>query len=322
VLKAGAGGYKGEIPIGFHIKLAEGMIGSVAQTGEALVANDVSKEPNYLFIEELTDTRSELAVPIRIGTTTLGVLDIESTEINAFDKTEMFTAQTLADQIAIAIENARLYQDTRDMAVLEERNRLARDLHDAVSQTLFSTSLIAEVVPSLWEKNQDEGRRRLEEVRQLTKGALAEMRMLLLELRPAALLDTELEVLLRQLAESITGRARIPVEVKVKGQCTVSPDVKVALYRIAQEALNNVAKHAGAREVKVNLLCKPDKVTLKITDDGKGFDMSRVPSDSLGVGIMRERARDIGASLSVQSWLSHGTEIMVVWDNLSREGKL
>jgi len=98
-------------------------------------------------------------------------------------------------------------------------------------------------------------------------------------------------------------------------------EVKIALYRIAQEALNNVAKHAGAAEVKVDLICQPEKVTLTITDDGQGFDMSSLAPDSLGLGIMRERAADIGASLSVESSIGHGTEIMVIWHNLPGEDK-
>jgi len=220
------------------------------------------------------------------------------------------------------IERLQSMESRLATVAAEERNRLARDLHDAVSQTLFSASLIAEVLPRLWERNHEEGLRRLEEVRQLTRGALAEMRTLLLELRPAALVEAELPHLLSQLAESISGRTRVPVTVSTDGDCSFPADVKVALYRIAQEALNNVAKHAGAKEVNVTLLCEPDKVTLKITDDGKGFDIGSVPSDSLGLGIMRERAGDIGASLSVQSQVGHGTEIVIVWDKLSWEGTL
>jgi len=214
-----------------------------------------------------------------------------------------------------------LAQAIKENAAAAERNRLARDLHDAVSQTLFSASLIAEVLPRLWERNPEDGRKRLEEVRQLTRGALAEMRTLLLELRPSSLIEAELPYLLNQLGESISGRAGLPVTVSVEGQFSFPTEVKVALYRIAQEALNNVSKHAGAGQANVNLLCESDRITLKITDDGRGFDVSSIPLDSLGLGIMRERAEDIRASLSVQSRTGQGTEIMVVWQNVSRENK-
>lgn len=202
-------------------------------------------------------------------------------------------------------------QQLREKATLEERTRLARDLHDAVSQTLFSASLIAEVVPRLWEKNIEEGRRRLEEIRQLTRGALAEMRTLLLELRPAALADAEISDLIRQLAESITGRARIPVTVEMDGHCELAVDTKIALYRIAQEALNNVAKHSGASSSRVRLNCRSDGVELIINDDGKGFNQEAVQAESLGIGIMKERARRIGADLAISSQPGCGTEVRV-----------
>jgi GAF domain-containing protein len=134
ILRAGVGGYRGDAPIGLPLHAATGIVGWVAQTGEPLLANDVSKEPKFIFLEELADTQSELAVPIRISHETLGVLDIESAELNAFDEVDLFTAQTLADQIAIAIENTRLYQETGEMAVIEERNRMAREIHDTLAQ--------------------------------------------------------------------------------------------------------------------------------------------------------------------------------------------
>ena len=205
----------------------------------------------------------------------------------------------------------------KEKAATAERSRLARDLHDAVSQTLFSASLIAEVLPRLWERNQAEGKKRLEEVRQLTRGALAEMRTLLLELRPAAFADAELGDLLHQLGESVTGRARVPVDVTVDGECRLSPDVKIALYRIAQEALNNVAKHSRASRAKVNLDCKDNIITLSIRDNGHGFDARNVPPDSLGLGIMRERARGINADITLESKIGEGTEVKVIWHNLS-----
>jgi len=203
----------------------------------------------------------------------------------------------------------------KEKATREERTRLARDLHDAVSQTLFSASLIAEVIPRLWERNTEEGRKQLEEIRQLTRGALAEMRTLLLELRPAALADAEISDLIRQLAESITGRARIPVMVEVTGHCALNADTKIALYRIAQEALNNVAKHSGASSSRVSLNCQPHRVQLVISDNGKGFDQEKIQAESLGIGIMKERARGIGADQIISSIPGKGTEVRVNWKN-------
>jgi PAS domain S-box-containing protein len=210
-----------------------------------------------------------------------------------------------------AEEALKQAQREKEEAAAVERTRLARDLHDAVSQTLFSASLIADVLPRLWDKNVDEGRRRLEEIRQLSRGALAEMRTLLFELRPAALADAELGYLLHQLAESVTGRSRIPVEVHVEGECDLQPEIKVALYRITQEALNNVAKHAGASSARVNLNCDSGEILLVISDNGKGFDVAKVHPESLGIGIMRERAKGVGAELKIASKIGDGSEVIV-----------
>ncbi|MGC9334647.1 MAG: histidine kinase, partial [Anaerolineae bacterium] len=257
--------------------------------------------------------RSYLSAPIIIKDQVYGAISLFYDHPRAFSAEEIQLAKSFANQAALAVENARLRTKAQEAAVAAERNRLARDLHDAVTQTLFSASLIAEVLPRLWERNPDEGRQRLGELRELTRGALAEMRTLLLELRPAALEEAHLTDLLRQLAESVTGRARVPVAFESEGACDLSAEVKVALYRIAQEALNNVAKHAGAGEATVRLHCWPGRVELCVCDDGLGFDPASLPPDSLGLGIMRERALAIGAKLSVESQAGQGTEIRVVW---------
>ncbi|MBC8449200.1 MAG: GAF domain-containing protein, partial [Chloroflexi bacterium] len=191
VLKAGVGGYISGVPsLGDRLKIGEeGILGWIAATGEPLLVNDVSREPRYYATPTLPHTRSELGVPIKVRGQVVGALDVQSTELDAFDQDDLTTLQTMADQIGAAVENARLFAQLERSAVAAERSRLARDLHDAVTQTLFSASLIAEVLPRIWERNPEEGRRRLEELRQLTRGALAEMRTLLLELRPSALVD-------------------------------------------------------------------------------------------------------------------------------------
>src|SRR5690606_12728034 len=126
---------------------------------------------------------------------------------------------------------------------------------------------------------------------------LAEMRTLLMELRPAALVEARLPDLVRHLAEAVTGRARIPVEMHLDGERRLPPEVQVALYRITQEALNNVAHHSAAEHARVTLLCSDAGVTLRVEDDGRGFDVDRVPPERLGLGIMRERAQAIGARI-------------------------
>jgi signal transduction histidine kinase len=279
-------------------------------------------------IQDLSTTVSDhfcasLTVPLTIEDDLFGAVTLYYEKRREFSDEEVDLVVSFADQAALAVENARLRDEVKKAAVTAERNRLASDLHDAVTQTLFSSSLIADVLPRIWEANPEEGRRRLEELRQLTRGALAEMRTLLLELRPAALVDAELSDLLHQLADSITGRARVPVSVEIEGaaeslfreegQRKLPVDVKVALYRIAQESLNNVAKHADATQATLSLQFMPDRVNLHIRDDGSGFDMESVPPESLGLGIMRERAEAIGAALTIESQVGRGTEIRVEW---------
>lgn len=210
------------------------------------------------------------------------------------------------------LANERLRAKAAQDAVTAERTRLARDLHDAVTQTLFSTTLIADVLPAIWEMNPAEGRRRLEEVRHLTRGALAEMRTLLVELRPNALVEVPLPTLLRQLTEALAGRARLRIELSAAVDCPLPAEVQVGLYRIAQEALNNVVKHAQASQAFVTLRGGA-AVRLTVADNGAGFDPSTVTADHLGLKIMRERADALGAQLSVYSEPGEGTQISVVW---------
>ena len=218
-----------------------------------------------------------------------------------------------------------------ELAVLQERSRLARELHDAVTQTLFSASLIAQALPDSWKRDQTEGQKLLKELEQLNRGALAEMRTLLLELRPAALIETRLDDLLHQLSEAVTGREGIPVTTMVEGECVLPPNVHVAVYRIAQEALNNVVKHARADQASVSLRCtsmppalaggerQQMRVELIVEDDGRGFDQARVPLDHLGLGIMRERAQSVGAALEIDSAPGSGTRITMIW--LAEKGR-
>lgn len=174
----------------------------------------------------------------------------------------------------------------------------------------------------MYEKDRAEGERRLAELRELTRGALAEMRALLLELRPAALQEAEIEELLRQLTEAVTGRARVSSTLEVEGRCELPVEVKIVLYRIAQEALNNVVKHAVATEVTIHLSCDEGGARLRIHDDGRGFDSTVLSADSLGIGIMRERAETVGAQLDVQSETGRGTTVSVMWKCPGRQGSI
>ena len=207
-----------------------------------------------------------------------------------------------------------LAEKAADEAVTADRTRLARDLHDAVTQTLFSASLTAEVLPDLWDMDVDEAKRSTEELRQLTRGALAEMRTLLLELRPAALTQTRLNDLIKQLCEAFIGRSRLPIKLNIEGECELPPEVQIAIYRIAQESLNNVFKYARATQVDVSLSISKSSVHFETCDNGVGFDMSTSKPTSLGMRIMRERAEAIGAVLHINSTPGSGTCVEVTWN--------
>jgi len=254
-----------------------------------------------------------LSVPFQVKGRVYGDISLYYRSPRQFTDDEIELAVSFADQIALAVENTRLRIQVEESAASEERNRLARELHDAVTQTLFSASLIADVLPRLWERKPELGRERLEELRELTRGALAEMRTLLLELRPASLTESSLDELLRQLTEAVIGRSRIPITLTIDGQRPLPPEVQVAFYRIAQESLNNVVKHADASQAAIQLAYNAEQVSLSIEDDGRGFDVDRVPPSSLGLGIMRERGAKIGAELQVSSQIGRGTRVSVTW---------
>jgi signal transduction histidine kinase len=251
----------------------------------------------------------------------VGLLEDVTEEKHAAEKLaeqEAKHLQMLEERLAerteeLSAANERLRDQAAQDAVTAERTRLARDLHDAVTQTLFSTTLIADVLPDLWALNPVEGRRRLEELRQLTRGALAEMRTLLVELRPNALVEVPLATLLRQLTEAMVGRSRLAIQLSAEGERRLPPDVQVGLYRIAQEALNNIVKHARATQAVVTLRLG-EAVRLTVADDGAGFDPVAVTADHLGLKIMRERAEAIGARFSIYSEPGDGTQVSVVWE--------
>jgi two-component system nitrate/nitrite sensor histidine kinase NarX len=265
--------------------------------------------------------QSVVSVPLVAKGEILGVLNLATRRSRTITPEERSLLASIGQQAGMAVDNARLYEQAEAAAAAAERNRLARELHDAVSQTLFSASMIADVLPRLWERDQDEARRRLDMLRRLTRGAMAEMRTLLLELRPTALMEADLSELLEQLGKAVEGRAQVEVRLEVERVSGLPTDVKVALYRIAQEGLNNVAKHADASRVDLSLRADGEGVELRIRDDGRGFDPRHTPRDHFGLTNMCERAESVGAELAVTSEIGRGTEIAVVWRGAKAEGR-
>jgi two-component system nitrate/nitrite sensor histidine kinase NarX len=238
-------------------------------------------------------------VPLAVKGRIIGGIGIAHAEADTFTTHQANLALTMANQAAITMVNAQLYEQAQTLATLQERQRLAQNLHDAVNQSLFSAGLIAEVLPRLWE-----------------------MRGLLAELRPQVLIDSELGDLLHQLGNAFTGRTNIPVVVTVTDQGPLPADVQVAFYRLCQEAFNNIAKHARASQVTIRLEYDAGALELHIRDDGQGFDPERTPSGHYGLNMMRERAEAVGMMLSVTSQPGHGTEIAIRWTELPEQTAL
>jgi signal transduction histidine kinase/streptogramin lyase len=257
-----------------------------------------------------------LAVPLVMNDKIDGGLVLLYNHPRVLGEEDLKIAVNFADHAALAIANAELRSQAEEIAVSAERSRLARDLHDAVTQTLFATSLIAEILPRLWDRNPEAGKQKIAEIRELTRGALAEMRTLLMELRPTALEDVPLPELLQQLSEAFTGRARIPVTQDVCRTIVLPSQVKIGFYRIAQETLNNIQKHSRATQVAIQLQEMDGQVMLCIVDNGIGFTPGNSSPDHFGLGIMEERAQNIGARFIITSRAGEGTKISVFWNHI------
>jgi GAF domain-containing protein len=281
------------------------------------VNDPLMSSPRVRDIINREGIRSAIGAPIIVSGQAFGLFGVAFCSPHKPTRDEQRLVQSIAQRAGVAIHNARLFEQAQQVATAEERQRLARELHDAVTQTLFSASLIADVLPRLTERNPQEGRQRLEELRGLTRGALAEMRTLLLELRPAALVETPFGQLLQQLADSTASRGGLQILVRSEGQPHVLPaEVQISLYRIAQEALNNTTKHAHAKRADLQFRWRARGVSMKVSDNGRGFDPANTPPGHLGLSIMRERARTIGARLRVQSTPGGGTLVNVSWRGL------
>jgi two-component system nitrate/nitrite sensor histidine kinase NarX len=294
--------------------------------------NDVwSEDPAAQLLRSLLNDQADLLlegikawmwIPLAVKDRVIGGMGIAHAEPDAFTIHQANLALTMANQAAITMVNAQLYEQAQTLATFQERQRLAQNLHDAVNQSLFSAGLIAEVLPRLWEQDPVKGRQSLEDLHRLTRGALAEMRGRLAELRPEVLIDSELGDLLRQLGSAFTGRTNIAVTLTIVGQGELPADVQVAFYRLCQEAFNNIAKHAQAGQVAIHLEYAADALDLRIYDDGQGFESEQIPSGHYGLSMMRERAEAVGMVLSVASRPGRGTEITIHWTAMAEKRAL
>ena len=299
--------------------------GWVAAHGLPLLSNDLAGEPRIATITpEMHATGSQIAVPLRSGGRVIGAITAAAPQINAFTYEDVDLLEAVAAQIGGPIGGALLYQETQQLAeqvrrraqeaaVLEERSRLARDLHDSVSQQLFSMTLTAQAARTQLEKNPARAAAQLERLQETAAAALAEMRALIFQLRPPALSEQGLIAALQQHVAALGRREGLNVAFDVVGEEVHVRGNEQALFRIAQEALNNVLKHAGTCQVDVHLALSPEQITLSIHDDGRGFSARDDPGNGRHLGLisMRERATELGGRFSLSSAPGQGTTITV-----------
>jgi signal transduction histidine kinase len=286
--------------------------GEAAQNNKALMINDLAVDMDYLADPNLPDTRAELVIPLRMGGQVTGTIDVHSASPEVFSEEDLLVIQSLADQIAIAIENARLYDQSKNLAVLEERNRLGRELHDSVTQSLYSLSLLAEGLRRLvGAGEQADFDENLSYIVTIAQTALKEMRLLIYELRPPDLEQEGLIGALRQRLEAVEKRSGVQTRLVISDELILIPVVEEGIFGIVQEALNNALKHAQAKNVSVIMDKKDKLITLEVIDDGQGFIPGVPNQGGMGLVTMRERAEKLGGNLEIQTGIGKGTTIRI-----------
>ncbi len=295
--------------VGLELPMEGNLTSLVIKTGKPHFSRQPDQDPR--LNQDLVRSgqwRDVIEAPIRTKDRTLGVLVVASRQPRRFDEQHLRLLTLLANQAGRLIENSELHAKAREVAVLEERNRLARELHDSVTQVLFGLTLNLESAVGLMDKKPEKVRGLLTRSKEMAGEALAEMRSLIFELRPAALQEKGLAMALSNHINLFRRRHGVEVSLALSGDERLSPDVEFALYRVAQEALNNVAKHARARHVRVKLDLSPEEALLEVCDDGVGFDPGAgARGESFGMIGMRERVSEVRGSLEVRSAPGQGT---------------
>ncbi len=287
------------------------LVARAARIRQGVMVNDASIAPEGVLSPGLPEARSEMAVPMIAAKQIVGVLVVQSAEPERFSKGDIRVMSTLADLMAVAVENARLYRAAHELAVFEERSRLARELHDSVSQALYGVALGTRTAQKLLAREPEKVAEPLDYVLSLAEAGLSEMRALIFELRPELLENDGLQAALAAQVASLRARHQIEVDAELCDEPDVSIAMKEALYRIAREALHNTVKHARATHAKVRMDCLPDGIILELADNGLGFDPSNSFPGHLGLKSMRERAQAVGGRFALESAPGEGTRIVV-----------
>jgi len=296
-----------------------GLIWETLRSRESIIVPDLLEETPLaqavrVAMGDLRETTFQyvhawMAVPLILRDQVIGILVLTSSEEQAFTERHATLALAIANQAAIAIENARLYEQAQELAALEERQKLARELHDSVSQALYGIALGAHTARTLLDRDPGLAAKPLDYILALAEAGLAEMRALIFELRPESLETEGLVAALMKQAAALHARHNIPVETDLCDEPDLPLKVKQPLYRVAQEALHNTIKHARASQVNVRLGRTAEAIILEIRDNGRGFDPLGSFPGHLGLLSMQERVKNLGGVLSIESTPGQGTTI-------------
>ena len=293
-----------------RIPIAGSLAGLAVRENEPFLTNALASE-SYEYLQGKRPT-ALLAVPLRANGDVIGVLEVLN-KPGGFVKDDIRIVSLFANQAAINIEHARLNQQAGQLAVMEERQRLAQELHDSVVQSLYSMALYADAARlSLASGKQDVTVNHLQELRETARSAMYDMRLLIFELHPPALEQDGLITALRVRLAAVEARSGVRAKLEVEGERRLPIDIEQELYRIAQEALNNIMKHAQAEHVTLKVQFDAKNVCLQIHDDGVGFDLRSV-ADGGGMGLhsFAARAARLGGQVTVDSQPGHGTTVTV-----------
>jgi signal transduction histidine kinase len=291
-----------------------GLLGAMLDTDRPYRTPDIKQDPRFRgwWPSAHPQMASFLGVPIRSRAGVLGALYLtDKEEAAGFTDDDERLILMLAAHAAIAIENARLYERGRELSFVEERNRLARDLHDSVVQKLFGVVLAAQSADTLFDRDQDSARGQVQKLQELTQDAIQELRSLIFQLRPAAAGSEGLAEALVKHVEVLRRVHRQDIELEVVGEPRLRPRVDDEVFRIAQEALHNALRHAAAGRLEVRLEEDERRLVLTVRDDGSGFDPGAAAHRSrrLGLTSMEERATALGGTLTIDSAPGEGTTI-------------
>ena len=289
-------------------------------TADGVIIGDLRRDtsPLALIFKELTGydriggpsfIQAVMMTPLVVRGAAIGLFSITSRELNGFSERDLMLANAIGRHAAIAIENARLFEQAQGKAALEERQKLARELHDSVSQALYGIALGAQTARKLLDRDPMLAVEPVDYVLSLAEGGLAEMRALIFELRPESLESEGLIAALSKQTNALSARYQINVELDVAIEPEVALEIKEALYRIAQEAMHNTVKHAKATAIRVSLCQNESMLELDIRDDGRGFDASADFPGHLGLKSMRERTGRLGGIVEIVSSPDNGTHI-------------